>query len=79
MGLLATLTGQSGPVYRALIASRQRARAPTPRGVDAAAGSGVLDRLRSAPLKDAIRALATQGTAIDVMPDYDDHLHVTRN
>jgi hypothetical protein len=40
---------------------------------------GVIDRLRSAPLKDAIHALAAKGIAIDVMPDWDNHIHVTRN
>jgi hypothetical protein len=39
----------------------------------------VVGRLKSAPLKAAIAALASKGTTLHVMPDYDRHIHITRH
>lgn len=46
--------------------------------VDSEGSGGVVNRLRSGALKDKIEALRSQGIAIDVIPDYDGHIHITR-
>ena len=39
----------------------------------------VVTRLKSAALKSAITALAGSGTTLNVMPDQNDHIHITRH
>lgn len=41
-------------------------------------GTLVVGFLKSAALKSAIAALASKGITIDVMPDYPNHIHITR-
>jgi hypothetical protein len=46
---------------------------------DTPAGGTVVGRLKSAALKAAIAGLASKGTTLHVMPDYDRHIHITRH
>jgi hypothetical protein len=46
---------------------------------DQPAGGLVAGRLKSGALKAAIDALKAKGTTLHVMPDYDNHIHITRH